>query len=264
MDSTFVIKLVLSFLVGGLWAIVVSVLADKFGSKIGGLIAGLPSTLLLGLFFLGWTQNPAAAIAATGVVPIAGIMSNVFLLFYVLLINSGLVISLIVSFLIWGVLAALVIINPVNNFNLSFLAYLFSVAIVYRLMDRWLKIRSVTGSKIHYTPAILIVRGLISGSIVSLAVFLAKIGGPVFGGIFSMFPAMFSSTLIITYYSQGLVFSKAVAKSILVSGISVVVYSIGVRLTYLSFGLITGTLLSMLLSIVTSYFIYRVVLKKLS
>lgn len=264
MDSTFAIKLVLSFVVGGSWAILVSVAADKFGSKIGGLIAGLPSTLLFGLFFLGWTQNTQAAVTATNVVPAAGIMSNVFLLLYVLLINRGLIIALVGSFLLWGVLATAVILTKVNNFPLFFLAYLVSVVFVYMLMDRWLKIRSVAGAKIRYTPAILTVRGLISGSIVSLAVFLAKIGGPVFGGIFSMFPAMFSSTLIITYYSQGLSFSKAVAKSILVSGIGVVVYSIGVRLTYLSFGLITGSLLSMLLSIVASYFIYQVVLKRLS
>ncbi len=47
MDNIFILKLVLSFIVGSLWITMGTVLAEKYGTKIGGLIAGLPSTILI-------------------------------------------------------------------------------------------------------------------------------------------------------------------------------------------------------------------------
>ena len=47
MTDTFILKLALSFLIGGLWITVASVAAERLGSKIGGVIAGLPSTAVV-------------------------------------------------------------------------------------------------------------------------------------------------------------------------------------------------------------------------
>ncbi|MBN1224817.1 MAG: DUF3147 family protein, partial [Candidatus Aminicenantes bacterium] len=54
MTKIFLIKLVLSFFVGGAWVAAATLIADKYGTKIGGIIIGLPSTLLVSLFFIGW------------------------------------------------------------------------------------------------------------------------------------------------------------------------------------------------------------------
>ncbi|MDI9559183.1 MAG: DUF3147 family protein, partial [Pseudomonadota bacterium] len=55
MDNIFVLKLILSFIVGSLWITMVTILAEKYGTRIGGLMAGLPSTILISLFFIAWT-----------------------------------------------------------------------------------------------------------------------------------------------------------------------------------------------------------------
>ena len=49
-----------------------------------------------------------------------------------------------------------------------------------------------------------------------LTVLIAKTGGPEFGGIFAAFPAMFISTLTISYKAHGIEFSRAMVKSLMV------------------------------------------------
>ncbi len=51
MDQAFLFKVVLSMIIGGIWVVASTVIVDKFGTKLGGLIAGLPSTVVVALTF---------------------------------------------------------------------------------------------------------------------------------------------------------------------------------------------------------------------
>jgi hypothetical protein len=59
--NTFLLKLILTFLVGGTWITFATVLAEKYDTKPGGIIAGFPTTAAIALFFIAWTQTPALA-----------------------------------------------------------------------------------------------------------------------------------------------------------------------------------------------------------
>ena len=48
-DHFFVIKVLISFVVAGIWIAGATLLAERFGSKIGGLITNLPSNILISL-----------------------------------------------------------------------------------------------------------------------------------------------------------------------------------------------------------------------
>jgi hypothetical protein len=52
-------KLLIRFCVGGLWVTLTTIVADRFGSKLGGWIGGLPSTIVVTLFFAGDYQDPS-------------------------------------------------------------------------------------------------------------------------------------------------------------------------------------------------------------
>ncbi len=259
----FVLKVLLSFIVGGLWTIVATVLADKYGTKIGGFIAGLPSTILLGLFFIAWTQNPRAAVEATTMVPIVGGIGYLFLAVYAYLVRKSLYRALIFSFLLWFMLVFWLVRGHFSNYPVSLFSYCLALVLSW-LLEYPLQIKSLPGQKIKYTPKIILLRSLLSGSIIALAVWLAKIGGPLLGGAFATFPAMFTSMLLITYFAQGPVFSAALTKSLMLSSITVIIYSMGVRFTYLPLGIIWGTSISMLISFISGLFIYRFAIKKLS
>ena len=71
MIAPFILKLALSFLIGGIWITVASVAAERMGSKIGGVIGGLPSTAVVAFGFIGWTQGAQQAYDATTAFPLA-------------------------------------------------------------------------------------------------------------------------------------------------------------------------------------------------
>lgn len=263
MDTVFLLKLFLSFVIGGLWVILATVFADKYGSKIGGLISGLPSTVLFSLFFLAWTHTPNFAVQATTIAPIVAGVENLFALTYLFLVKKNLLIALVCSFIVWFILALGLVYVKFNNFTISIVAYVLSLLLFYWIVEDILRIKSVTGKKIHYTPAIIFLRGLLSGFIIAFVVILGKLGGPLLGGAFSMFPAMYTATLLITYFAHGPAFSSATLKVSIISFISGVVYAIAVRYTYIPLGIIWGTLVSAIISILSSLVVYRVIIKRL-
>ncbi len=264
MDPIFIYKLTLSFLIGGSWVVIATVLADKFGSKIGGLISGLPSTVMFGLFFLAWTQNTEVAVKATTIIPIVGGINCLFLVSYMYLVKKSLSKALLSSLFLWSIFSYFLVRINFNNYVISLGGYVLLLVTSFYLAEKVLKIPSVKGRKIRYTPSLVIIRSLIGGVIVALAVYLGKIGGPILGGMFSMFPAMFISTMLITYFSHGALFSAGTMKSSMVSGISIVIYSLITRFVYLPLGLTYGTLISIIGAFLSGLVIYKLVITKFS
>ena len=118
-------------------------------------------------------------------------------------------------------------------------------------------------NRMHYSGLQILGRGIFGGFMIAFAVFMSKVGGPVFGGIFSAFPAVFISTIIISYRSQGLEFSRSITKPMFMTGmVTLLVYPLSIRYLYLSLGIFTGTLVSYLISMVSAYVVFRFVQKK--
>lgn len=264
MEGVFLVKLALSFSVGALWAVFAVFLAEKYGTRIGGLVTGLPSTIIFGLFFIAWTQNPKVAVEATTIVPIVGGINCLFLATYIYFAKNGLRVSLLSSLLLWSLLSLSLVLTGFNNYPISLISYMILLPVSYYLVQYKFNVKSVQGIRIVYTPNIILFRGILSGSVVALAVLAAKLGGPSIGGMFSMFPAMFTSTILIIHFSHGPSFSSATMKSAMLSAISVIVYSIVARYTYQNIGIVRGTLVSLTISFATGYLIYRYLIKRFS
>ena len=261
----FLLKLILTFIVGGLWINLGTIITEKYGTKIGGVIAGLPSTVAVTLFFIGWTQSAQFASQSTAIVPIVTGISGFFVAVYFLLAKRGIVLALTVSLLMWLVLSLTLVQLNFNNLLYSIIGLIFFIVISYFILEIKSKVKSEGKRIIHYTATQLAFRGTLGGSIMVLGVFLAKIGGPLIGGAFAAFPAMFLGTIIITHFAHGKDFSAAVMKVMVLSGtINVSVYAIAVRYFYILFGLFIGTVLSFAVSLVTGYLVYLFVLKKMS
>lgn len=99
---------------------------------------------------------------------------------------------------------------------------------------------------------------------VAFVIFISKVAGPIFGGIFAAFPTVFISTLIISYQARGMEFSRAITKPLMVTGmITIVVYSLGVRHFYPGLGLLLGTLAAYAMAMVSAYFTAVFIQRKL-
>jgi Protein of unknown function (DUF3147) len=254
MDILFWLKLLLGFIIGSLWVTLTTFSAERYGSKVGGLIGGLPSTVVVALFFIGFTQSPQAAADATTVMPLAQGLNGLVVLAFMLLIPYGLWTGLLSSLLLWLFQSTLLYLLDIQAFWISILGWLILLVFCSLTAEKWMKIVSQDRLIIKYQPYQLLWRAIIGGSIIAFAIFMGKVGGPLLGGIFSSFPAMFLSTLVITYKTADSDFSRSVGKSLLISGlINVPLYEIMVRMLYPSIGLVLGTILALLFSLISGY-----------
>jgi hypothetical protein len=259
----FILKLILTFIIGGIWITFATVLAEKWGTKLGGIIGGLPSTIVIGLFFIGWTQTAEVAAEATLIIPFIVGGNCVFVALYGFFVCSGFYRATFLSLLFWAVFAFVSLFVPLT-FVLSLLVFVFLFLISYYIMEKKLYLKSVAKKIIHYTPLQLLFRALFSGGILVFAVFIAKVGGPVFGGMFSAFPAVFISTIIISYYAHGAAFSAILMKVMgLLGSFNVVVYAVAVYFFYPTLGIIYGTLVSFLIALLSGYVTYIFAKKKM-
>jgi uncharacterized membrane protein (GlpM family) len=257
--------LVLSLLVGSLWVTLTTILAERFGSKIGGLIGGLPSTAIVAFFFIGLTQSTQIASQATTAFPLAYSITGLFLVLFAFLSKKGFILSLFGSLLIWFFLSALIIHFKINNFFASLLAYCIIFFISFHILEKKLKITSTERIEIQYTPIQLFGRAAFSGIMIAFAVFMSKVGGPIFGGVFSAFPAVFISILVVSYRSRGMPFSRSMTKPLMMTGmLSVVVYATCVRYFYPRFGLIGGTIASYFIALLSAYLSYILFQKRVN
>ncbi len=254
MDASFWLKLVLSFVVGSLWVTMTTLSAERFGSKVGGLIGGLPSTVVIALLFIGVTQSPTLAARATTVMPIAQGLNGLFVLTFMILIRRGVWAATSAALLVWLIQSTLLYLLNIQRFWISLVAWIVLLILCYWIVEKELVIASQEKIQVPYRTSQIIWRSLFGGVVISSAVLMGKLGGPLLGGIFSSFPAMFLTTLVITWNTAGADFARAVGKSLLVSGlINVPLYEIAVRLLYPAIGLGFGTLLALIISIGTGF-----------
>ena len=256
-DYLFLFKVFLSFLTGGIFTAITLYAAERYGPKLGGIIAGLPSTTAVGLFFIGYTQTPEAASQAASLMPAAVAGSLIFVIVYVALCRKiGYKLSLLIASIVWFMISL-----PLAYYRLEniYIATLFFI-VVWLITLRFMQGQSISPKipeKIGYAFWQKIVRSSFSGLIVASAVVVSSMFGPLWGGALAAFPAMFLGTFIILCRSYGCEYSIAFAKSTPLGLIGVIPYLWGVHYLYPSFGLVYGTLISYILSVSATYAVYR-------
>lgn len=250
--------LYLAFLLGFGWVTLVAEATARWGPERGGFLGGLPSTTPLAFFLIGWNQSPEAAAQATTIFPLIFGFTGSFLLFYALLAKKGFGLAMAVSLSIWFGLSALTIVSGFDNFIFS-LAGCISVSVTtYYLFTKNLKLENRMPNQEKNTILQRLLRATISGGIISLAVLMSQLGGPIVGGVFSAFPAVFASTLYVVNESQGMDVSRTMALPLMVTGtLTIVPYSITVRYLYPDLGIWLGTLAAYFVALSIAYLLYR-------
>ena len=237
-----------------------TVIAESVGSTAGGVLGGFPSTSALSFLFIGVNQSANAAVQVTVIFPLAFSFTCAFLLFYAFFAKRGFRIGLSFSLLIWFAISALIAISNVKNFVFSLVIGVLVLAVTFYVFAERISLKVYPSEKRHYTGVQHLGRGLLAGAIVLLAVAASQIGGPVLGGIFSSFPAVFTSTLYVVNKSSGIDFSRSMTKPLAVSSIlTVIPYCIAVRYLYPSLGVWVGTIISYAIIVPLGYLAYRLV-----
>lgn len=255
-ESAFIVRLVTSFFVGGLWVSLSTLLAQRLGSKVGGIIAGLPSTALVALLFVALTQGVESCVEATSVVPASLSATCLLMVVYSYSLEQGVWKALGCGLVAWFLAQFVIILFSPFPLLFSLLLAAAGLSLAVFIFERGLKIDSTHGKKIALHPPIILLRAFLAGTVVTLSVLLARYVGPLLSGIFSVFPITMTSTLYVTFRDGGPDFSKAVAKAHMVSGVfTCSIYATAIHFFLPIFGLWQGTLFAYLLALFSSAFV---------
>lgn len=259
----FLLKTIISFIVGVIWITLITIIAERLGTKIGGAIAGIPATIVITLFFIGWTQNPMVASEATTIIPAILGINIIFTISYILLARKNHYISLIVSLIIWFLLAYYSTLHKVNFTN-SLISYVITLIISYFILEKRLHIIQKEEKAVGYKKFRLLFRALVAGIVIASSVVLTKISGPLVGGVFATFPALTVALIIIVHKTQSKGFLESLLKNFIILGtINVAVYVIIIKYLYVYTSLVIGTLIAFLISLISAYFTYTLIARRM-
>ncbi len=258
MDKIFLIQLITSFLVGGSFIAFMSFLAERTNDKISGIVLAFPTTVALGYFFLGWSQSPEviSKIVPTTLIPFG--LGVLYPIFYILtakkieiLVTNKLKqisLSFFISIIPWFLFSIPIALAKFSNFIIGTSFYFFCLIISQKFLNKY---NSLPKPKMpQYTNKQKIFRALFVGLVISLVVFLAKVSGPFTASIFTMFPAAFSSTLMVLHKQYKASNLLPIARTIPIGSLSIYVFVIASIYTYPMFGIFGGTLASYFVSLI--------------
>src|SRR3989441_2201433 len=89
MTDLLILHLTIAFLVGGAWVSFATLIAERYGSALGGLVGGLPAISVVSFLFIGINQGPETASQAAIVFPLALTFTVSFLVAYAALSKRG-------------------------------------------------------------------------------------------------------------------------------------------------------------------------------
>jgi len=248
MSALFVQQLLLSVVIAGLWISTVTLLSERLGSRLGGMISNLPSTILVSLLFIGITQSPEFAAEATVTVPLGMTLSTLFLFAFIVLIPKGLPWALAGSISTWLVLAILSsYFQQVSR--IGWTALYFAVALgTWLLAERVLKIPSVPKTGKRYSWVQVLIRAAFAGTVVGSAVLVGRSGSAFWTGIFATFPAVMLSSMVILTLAAGAGFARALGKIMLLASTNIVIYGFFAGYFFPKTGMAWGTIISFIIA----------------
>lgn len=247
-------QFILPFIISCFVVIFITVIAEQYGTKTGGILGTIPSVIVVAYIFIGLNQGPLFAARTAIVVPAEMGINIVFLFTFSLLAKQSILKAIIVSMTIWAILSSLLFIFQLNNLVISLLIYFLIMISTFFFLEKIKKISSTKKVNVQYTPSKLAFRGLFAGTIITIAVLLSNVG-EVISGIFSVFPAIFLSTMIIFSIEHGHHFMGGISKSMIFGTLTIIGYSLAIHYLYPLLGIAYGTLAAYGISMVIVAFL---------
>jgi len=246
--NSLLFQVIIPFVLSAVIIILITIIAERYGTKTGGILGTIPSTIIVAFIFISLNRGVYFASQSAVVVPAEMGVNLVFLFIFAILSYRSMYIAITTSLTVWILLTSLLFVLSLENIFISIAIYAAALIFTFMVLERVKKTPSIGSVVVHYTPMKIILRGLLAGTVIAIAVFLSNIGA-VLSGIFSVFPAIFLSTMLISLREHGPNFVEGIAKSMIFGSQSVMIYAVGVYFFYPMYGVILGSVFSFGISI---------------
>ena len=253
---------ILAAFFAGIVAILVTVLIERYGGAIGGVLGTIPTTIVpasIGIFLASEILSFQMSLS---VVSLGMLINGIFLMTWKIIPTyfhltekkyTTLIIVIILSLFIWS-MCGLLILNIINfitdegysPFSVSLLG--FALVSILGITICW-NIGPTPPSNTDVNKYILLSRGLMAALAIGFAVWISGMGYPILAGLASVFPAIFLTSMVALWISQGPSVPMGAAGPMMLGGGSVALYSIIAMWSLPSYGVIIGSIFAWIGSI---------------
>ena len=252
----FLLQAFVPFILSAFVVILIMFIAERYGTKIGGIFGTLPSTIVIAFIFISINKGVDFASQSVAVVPAELGVNLIFLFIFSLFAHRSTIEAFTFAFISWIILSSLLFIFNITNIFVSLLIFFLSLFLTFIFLERIKKIKSFGNVRVHYTSKKIAFRGILAGLVIAISVMLSNIG-EVISGIFSVFPAILSSTMLIATHEHGSEFAAGMAKSMILGISSVMCYATTIHFLYPLYGIIWGSLYAYGLSLIVTLAIFK-------
>jgi hypothetical protein len=247
---------IIPFILSALIVIIIMFIAERYGTKTGGIFGTLPSTIVVAFVFIALNKGVEFASLSVAVVPAELGVNLVFLFCFSIVAKKSILQAFIVSITTWTILSSILVAVNLTNIYISITIFFVFLVSTFFILEKYKKIPSTGNVKVHYTPKKMAFRGILAGIVIAISVMLSNVGA-VISGIFSVFPAILTSTMLIASYEHGSDFASGMAKSMILGITSVMAYATIIHFLYPISGIILGSIYAYIISIFVTLFIFR-------
>ena len=237
----------------GLVAILVTVLIERYGGVVGGALGTVPTTIVPAVVGMASAQRETELLDSLSVVPAGMLINAIFLSVWIYLPpriqdmqpRRSLVATTATALVAWAIFGMLAIycIGLASDSGLGardiavigiFLTAVFGIYLGWSPRD------SPKGSR-EVSKSVLLARGGMAASAIGASVWVAGLGYPLLAGLASVFPAIFLTSMVALWISQGPWVPRGAAAPMLLGGGSVGVYALVAMYSLDSHGMIIGS-----------------------
>jgi len=240
----------------GLVAIVVTVLIERFGGVVGGALGTVPTTIVPAVAGMAAAQGEQELMDSLSVVPAGMLINAIFLSVWIYLPRAtaslgserSLAVTTATALLAWAMFGMVTIlcIGELSEYGTGPRTIgMIGIALtaVFGIVLGWKPCESPKGSR-EVSKSILLVRGLMAATAIGASVWVAGLGYPLLAGLASVFPAIFLTSMVSLWISQGPSVPRGAAAPMLLGGGSVGVYSLVAMYSLEAHGIILGSIMS--------------------
>ncbi len=253
------LAIILPAILAGIVAILVTLAIERFGGLVGGVLGTIPSTIIPAAAGVYHIDGKEGLLSSMSIVPLAMMVNGLFLSVWIILPKyvsdkkTPLLLTTITSLLTWALFAyiALSIADYSVSIDISpaILGILGLVCLI--LVSIFFNIKTRPSPKGDNKVPILIlsIRGVAAAIAIGFALILAQIGQPLVAGLASAFPAIFLTSMVALWISQGVTVPQGAAAPMMLGGASVAVYALVVMWSIPSYGILLGSVIAWILSV---------------
>jgi len=240
--DVFALRVALSFVLGGLSVALFTAAAERLGSRVGGLLLSFPVKVTIAMALIGLNEGASVAAAAATAIPLGIGINLVFLGATALLVRrfeARLAVAAALG--VWLAGGILAILFVPARLPWSALAWIVPAALALALIPRAAGARPSKRSGDTFGVLGLLTRAAGAGTIVALAVVLARYGGPLLGGLASVFPSGWITTMVILTRHHGAAFTGETVRVMVAGSTAPVAFGYVIWWTFPILGVALGS-----------------------